>query len=793
MNSRSLIRNLAVLSAVASMACTALLAGGPLAIYDPATKTPYSWHGGYAPVYTDLGTLGVLTNEQADAMFRFSVNQWNTVPTSSFHGAIVGDFSSLGLPDVDSSNLGLVLGTWNGGGVHVIYDADGSIITSLFGSPYGILGVTITEYVGANSPDILEVTMILNGTALPDWVTPEEAAAMYAGVTTHEFGHAIGLAHTQTNGQLILGYDMDIGPAGCPTPYTAYPTNDDMETMYPFTNLSATGVAESTVDVLDDEAALSDIYPKSGWPGRYPAIMGTIYLPQRSWCRRAPQMTGTNVIARNVANPYKDAISAISGDHTEGLAGPDGTYAFHGLTSGASYVVYVDGLLFGAFSTPSPTVLPGPEEYWNGFQESGDGVRDQRCNWTMIRPSSRRPTVADITFNQVKGAPEFIPVDLPMSPVTELSGDGRSAVGAWEGGIFRWTPTTGVTDIGGDYRSPQAGISHDGRTITASVPDAAGLMNAAIYRDGGWMTIGPGPNSASCDIDLTSGWGVSDNQTVVGLDWLGCTATSAFKWNRATGWQDLGYLGTDYGGSRADRISADASTVVGWDSAGFWRGAIWRNNQETIITQPPALCCDWDPVGCISSEVGEASGVNPNGSIVVGQYYSVPHVYTDPDTGDQSHYCSSTGWKWTASGGAQPLGDFLPDYSPSAIDLSDDGGVIVGVADPIDWYLPRKAVIWTEATGFMDFQDFLEKQGTWATDWLLQVAGTVSGDGRTVGGFGYSPLSAQGFIVQMPRVVICHTPRGHHMRKQTIDVAWPNDLAAHLAHGDTIGMCGNGM
>ncbi|MBZ5639747.1 MAG: hypothetical protein LAO51_13455 [Acidobacteriia bacterium] len=797
MKDRKTIRTLAMLTVVAALACATAFAGGPLAIFDPATKTPYSWPGANAPVYTDLGALGQLTNAQANAMVQFSINQWNAVPTSSFTGAIAGDFASIGLPDIDASNVGLVLGPWNGGGVHIVYDADGSITDSIFGPYSGVLGFTTIEYVGDAHPDILEVTMILSGSSVPEPPTSASVASQqFAGVVTHEFGHAINLAHSQTNGQIILYYDPWSGPAGCDTPYAGFPSSNDIDTMYPFTNLSQTGIAESTVDVTDDKSALSDIYPGAGWPAAYPSIRGTIYVPERANTPQRTAFTGANIIARNVANPWMDAISAISGDFSQGMAGPDGAYAFHGLTPGASYVVYVDGVLYGAFSTPYRTVLPGPEEYWNGAAESGDGVTDDRCAWQAIHLTAGSAAIADVTFNKFKGAPELIPIDLPNSSIAELSGDGQVAIGYSDLGLIRWTPS-GTDIIGGDYRSPQMAISRDGRTLVASTSDADGNVVAGIWMGGqDWMGLGGLPGGSSCDGDLSSGWGVSDDRTVVGLGWLGCTSTSGFRWTSATGMTSLGNLGSaDFGASRADRISADASTIVGWDrdDTGFWRGAIWHHGQESIVHQPPALCCDGD--GCLLDTVGEAGAVNPDGSIVLGDYYSVPRVYEDPFSGDVYHYCDSVPWRLDPGTGlAEPIGGYLPDFglTTHAFDLSDDGGVLVGRADPFDWGA-SVPLIWTAPTGWMDFQGFLASQGTLASDWLLLTAGTVSADGTVVGGWGYSPFSRQGWIVNMPKVVICHAPKGNPSNKRTIDVAWPGGLADHLAHGDTIGLCGNGQ
>lgn len=75
-------------------------------------------------------------------------------------------------------------------------------------------------------------------------------------------------------------------------------------------------------------------------------------------------------------------------------------------------------------------------------------------------------------------------------------------------------------------------------------------------------------------------------------------------------------------------------------------------------------------------------------------------------------------------------------------------------------------------------------------------AGSISGDGHTIAGSAFSPYSLQGYVVEMPKVVVCHHTPGtkkNPARKNTLDVTFPDDLENHLAHGDTIGLCGNGM
>ena len=75
----------------------------------------------------------------------------------------------------------------------------------------------------------------------------------------------------------------------------------------------------------------------------------------------------------NTANPYVDAVSAISSDfatdYTPGQLSSLPTLC--GLTPGANYVIYVDEILAVA-SALHHCPLPGPEEFYNNLLESSN-------------------------------------------------------------------------------------------------------------------------------------------------------------------------------------------------------------------------------------------------------------------------------------------------------------------------------------------------------------------------------------------------------------------------------------
>ncbi len=400
-----------VLSMLVLLVASNAMALGPLLVFDPVTSTPYAYPGPVT-LYTDndpmFSNTAPMTGADADNRVADAAAAWTGVATASLSASVGGDFASIGLPDITYGNETLVLGVFNGGGYHVIYDHDGSIIAAYAGP--GVLGFSSPEYATTGTPDLTESYAVLNGAT----VEPGDViGTWWQGVITHEMGHGINLAHTQCNGAALFFGD-DTGPAGCALPYAGFPAVADLETMYPFIDTSVgtgSGIAQGTVDKLDDIASLSDIYPDAGWPNGYGTIAGTIYDSDGT-----TELTGVNVIVRNVANPFGDCSSMLSGAFSQGDAGADGSYVFHGLTPGATYVVYVDEIVAGGFSTPA-IFLPGPEEFYNGANESGDDDADDKCESTGIVAVANTVIDADIIFNfaLILGDDDSIEVPLPFT------------------------------------------------------------------------------------------------------------------------------------------------------------------------------------------------------------------------------------------------------------------------------------------------------------------------------------------------------------------------------------------
>jgi len=390
---------------------TAAFAGGPLILFDPATRDAYAYPPGNVDVYTDLGSNGNMTGAESDAATAYGFGQWSAVASAYLSASVTGDFASVGLPDITGANAGMVVGTFNGGGIHVMYDNDGTITSNFFGAPPGVLGIASPDFATTGTDILLESWAMLNGTA-----ADVGGALSFGGVFTHEFGHSINLAHTQTNG--AAGFFGDgVGPDLCAVPFNQPQTISDFETMYPFLDpsIGSTGEYQRTVDHLDDIAALSDVYPTGGWPNNTGTITGIVTDPTGLL-----ELTGINVIARNIADPYVGANSALTGDWTQGDLGPDGLFTLNGLTPGAEYILFIDEIVAGGFSTP-PSSIPGDgnEEYWNASESSDPGV-DAPCDYTLIVPVAGVPSTNNIIvngdpFNLDLGDDDYIEVPLPFT------------------------------------------------------------------------------------------------------------------------------------------------------------------------------------------------------------------------------------------------------------------------------------------------------------------------------------------------------------------------------------------
>jgi len=796
------------LIAVALLALSALLAprvyaDGPL-IVDPKTKTGYHFGPDAVPIYYDRGNLGVVrdysTTTPTQVVFDNKVGarlvkqgyaEWSGVATSSLRTEVKGDFSLKGLPDIDVSNVNRIIGTSNGRGVYVIFDADGGILQNFIGAPDGVLGVSSPQFTIEGTTIITESWVILNGTA----IDPHDAnAANFQGVATHEFGHSLGLAHSQVNGAAFFYHD-GAGPDSCTAlPYAGGPTQADIETMYPYidpTPGTGTGLGQGRVHTLDAMAAISDLYPGPNWPQVYGSIEGKIYD-----LNGKTELTGVNVIARSLSDPYTGANSAVSGQLTQGLLGPDGSFVIHGLKPGEHYVLYVDAITAGGFPTPAQWFLPGPERFYvheqdddahydhrgehDGHESDGAGRYDP-CRYSVITARAGVTTHAPIKFQLRPGAPLLYQLGYAAG-VAGLSGDGKTAVGDFGRGqpVFTWTAETGVMPMNAISTGELESISRNGRYITSNLLDVNTDLPRGVHRwdaANGWLPVAPA--GGSCDSNTVFGTSVDNHGSVYGLAYNSCTDYKAFRWNPSTGTVILPSPGLKPDGAptntRINKVSADGKTLVGWREdpvQGYWEGVVWNSDVPSLVKTPTGQLVD--EVTAVSGDGEWIGGALFDGELPLGNGYR--------------RRAQGSKMEWI-----QPLpGDASP-ASPNA--MSGNGDVLAGFSgNPFLSFNPGP-IIWTREMGTANLDDFVRRQGTAMEQWVSLWSPTaISDNGKVIAGWGVGFQYYAGWVLKIDKVFICHhdddEPRAHRKHSgETLHVEFPREFDEHLEHGDTVGPC----
>jgi Matrixin len=773
-----LVASLAFLTATA-------FAGGPLLV-DPNTKSAYHYDTSTpVPVYYDLGNLGVVTdystnppnvvtfdNTVGKTLVTKGFGDWSGIKTSSLRANVVGDFSLIGLPDIDSTNITSIIGTSNGRGIYVVFDADGSIMQNFFGAGDGILGISSPQFAITGTTIITESFTVLNGSAM-DPADPN--GQNFQGVATHEFGHSLGMAHTQTNGAAYFYSYFNgegVGPINCNNlPYSANLTSADVETMYPYINpyVGGTGMAQANIHTTDTIASFSDLYPGPGWSGSYGTITGKVYDIDGK-----TELTGVNVIARNIADPFVDSTSAVTGQMTQGLLGPDGSYTLHGLKPGAHYVVYVDAILAGGFPTPPLWFLPGAERFWDGNKPN---PAFNPCQYIPITATRDRPTNANITFALTPGAPILHQLGYGAF-VSALSGDGTVAVGGYGRGgpVFQWNAKQGVQAMNVAGVGGVVSISNNGRYISSNLLDVNSDTDLGAYRwdaKNGWLQVRP---VGSCGTDTTWNQAVSNDGSVFGVAYNTCTEYKAFRWIPNTSIGTVEYPSSfkrsdgRWANSRIDQVSDDGSIAVGWQEAewGGWLGSVWHNGKPELIT---------DANG---DSVSEAFTVSGDGSKIAGQLF------------DGQYPFDGSGWRRDTNSTTleyvQPLNSDASPLNPYA--LSGDGSVMVGFSGNAFFSFQPLPFLWTKELGAVSLDDFVKNQGTAMEQWFsLWSPGAISADGTTIAGTGVGFQFYGGWVLDLHKAFVCHATGSGSGQRQTISVAFPKAFDTHLADGDTPGRC----
>jgi hypothetical protein len=277
-------------------------ANGPLYIGSPVDLPglPFIWANltdNTLSYWTDPGSLGSLQKSDADALVKSAFAAWAGVSTETLQFSNEGNLGA----DVSASNIVSVLNAAadcdtlpsspTGGiakQVTIIYDTDGSALSALGDDPSSILGFADAFCFDHDTT----ANYFQRGYALLNGKFSDGDALQVA--MTHEFGHMIGLDHSQINLDCLDDTDSceaDGSIAGVPL-------------MFPV--LLDTSRTPLLAD--DDIAGISNLYPSSAYPSTTGEIKGHVYFSDG-----VTPAQGFNVIARNVTNGRVVAVSNVSG------------------------------------------------------------------------------------------------------------------------------------------------------------------------------------------------------------------------------------------------------------------------------------------------------------------------------------------------------------------------------------------------------------------------------------------------------------------------------------------------
>jgi hypothetical protein len=282
------------------------------------------------PVRIDLESDLDVSGKDVGSLVDAALSEWDGVTEAS-----VGfDQHDLGVA-VDDSNvcdfffdsISCPAGPLDDGTNPLVIDEDGSIVSDFFGGAAKFTTLGFASIIGSDPSSGAAVkgeavfnAACLNGVEIQPGCGSAGLSFTdddFTSFIVHEMGHFLGLDHSQVN--LTEATDGDSA-------------NDNrITTMYP-RFLIGNGANFKTPE-RDDRVGLAQLYPAANFDSTTWSISGTAFNAAGS-----NELQCANVVARNVASPRVDAISALSGDFSPpGTA--DGEFTILGLTPGATYTI----------------------------------------------------------------------------------------------------------------------------------------------------------------------------------------------------------------------------------------------------------------------------------------------------------------------------------------------------------------------------------------------------------------------------------------------------------------------
>ena len=372
--------------------CSYLYAGGPLNSFN-GRSVVYQSSDFPVPYSPDQGDLGDFSNGQATTMVNTCFQTWQGISTATITFQNDGQ-----LPvDVTSTNYSSYLDDFNDGINPIIFDTDGSIIDAEYGAGASdsIIGFAGSAY-NTSTGYYVEGLAVLNGKFSTVFTYEQFKATFF-----HEFGHLLGLDHTQINMQYV--HDGN--------------TSNDIyiPTMYPTATDDDTSLGNPNPD---DIAAITLLYPASAVNVVYGKIEGTV-----TWGNGQPVL-GANVVAVKIGDEDMSQFSSISDYFLQGngefqMYVTPGNYKLfiepinRAFSGGSSVGPYADNLSQPSFTNPVT------KEYYNGEDESADETDLEDFVEISVMAGE---TVSNIDFIAEGSTSQTTTTTMPFAPLTTTVG-----------------------------------------------------------------------------------------------------------------------------------------------------------------------------------------------------------------------------------------------------------------------------------------------------------------------------------------------------------------------------------
>jgi hypothetical protein len=314
--------------------CAAMpaIAGGPMIVGGPkfgVEGQPFTWAAMPINYRVDSGPLsatssGTVVIDNATGIDRLHaiVANWQNVPTAAIAFKNAGPILAAGKfagGDVKTADqfIAVFESCLAGTQTPVVFDADGSIVSDLGISPDALIGFNMPCKLDGTTGHISSALVLLNG-RFQDGVNQQDnkelTAAQFDEAITHEFGHLLGLDHSQINVEVLP--DLASGRPGQPRGNCSPDDVAGLPVMFPFAYCQARVSMGLPALSPDDQAWISLLYPqptttsngKTAFASVYSKVSGTVYFSDG-----VNPAQGVNVIARAANDPLRTAFSVVSG------------------------------------------------------------------------------------------------------------------------------------------------------------------------------------------------------------------------------------------------------------------------------------------------------------------------------------------------------------------------------------------------------------------------------------------------------------------------------------------------